>query len=152
MLIKIPNGLDEIIHTFGSISDPHFEARNIVQFDLPYPLMYEGKQRVTRASAHRLAVPHFQAAFNNIERAGLRDQFTEFEGIFAKRAIRGQPAHPSLHWFGVAIDMLASRYPLGSMGRMPVMVVECFHKAGFFYGGDFKSRKDPMHFQLATGY
>jgi hypothetical protein len=23
---------------------------------------------------------------------------------------------------------------------------------GFFWGGSFKSRKDPMHFQLATGY
>ncbi len=151
MLTKIPHGLDEIIHVFGSLSDPGFAAKNLMTFQLPYTLFYAGKP-VNRASAHRLAVDNFVAAFKNIQDAGLASQFTEFNGIYAARPIRGQESHPSTHSWGIAVDMEASKFPLGSHKRMPDGIIRAFQAAGFFYGGDFKSRKDPMHFQLATGY
>lgn len=149
MITRIPSGLDEIIHTFGSLNDPNFEARNIIVFTLPYSLKYAG-QIVTRSRSHRLAVDNFLQAFRNVQSAGLTNQFIEFNGIYARRAIRGQALHPSTHSWGIAIDMCASRYPLGSPKRMPDGIIKAFRDAGFFYGGDFKSRKDPMHFQLAT--
>lgn len=37
----------------------------------------------------------------------------------------------------------------GNKGAMPDAVVQCFKSEGWFWGGDFKSRKDPMHFQAA---
>lgn len=151
MLDKIPAGLDQIIKVFGSLDDPHFEQNNIVLFDLPYPLTYDG-QPVKRARAHRLAVDHFVAAFKAVQAAGLHEHFTEFNGIYNRRAIRGQSAHPSLHSWGAAIDMCASKIPLGSSRRLPQGVIDAFKAAGFFYGGDFVSRKDGMHFQLATHY
>jgi hypothetical protein len=151
MLTNIPSGLSGIIATFGSIKDPAFERKNIVFFDLPYPLKYDGAT-VVRARCHRLVVENFIAAFRNVQAAGLADQFTEFNGIYAKRAIRGSVGRASCHSWGIAIDMCASKYPLGSAKRMPEAIVKVFASAGFFYGGDFKNRKDPMHFQLATNY
>ena len=151
MLTTIPNGLDEIIHTFGSIDQPGFEALCIVSFDLPYPLAYDGKP-VYRARCHRLVVENFQFAFERIKSLGLEHEATNYGGIYNQRAIRGQARHPSTHSWGIAIDMEAALSPLGSSKRFPDAIVQAFKDAGFFYGGDFKSRKDPMHFQCCTGY
>lgn len=151
MLTKIPHGRAEIERVFGSLSDPRFEQKNLVYFDLPYPLRYAGVS-VARARCHRLAVDHFVKAFENVKAAGFADQFVEFNGIYARRAARGSVGQPSTHSWGIAIDMEASRYPLGGLQRMPDAIVKCFTDAAFFYGGDFGGRKDPMHFQLATGY
>jgi hypothetical protein len=151
MLTQIPNGLDEIIATYGSLDEGQFETKHIVLFNLPYALKFEG-QTVTHARCHSVVVDNFIQAFQNVEAAGLKDQFIEFNGIYAKRPIRGQASHPSLHSWGVAIDMGASTHPLGQMVPWPQGIIDAFASAGFFWGGNFKARKDCMHFQLATGY
>lgn len=151
MIAITPRGLDEIILRFGSLDDPLFEAKNIVSFDLPYPLLYDGKQ-VHRSRCHRLAVENFVDALSRVKAAGLEDEARNYGGIYAKRAIRGQTSHPSTHSWGIAIDLEPAKYPLGSVKRFPERIVEIFHGAGFVYGGDFRSRLDPMHFQLADSY
>jgi hypothetical protein len=35
---------------------------------------------------------------------------------------------------------------------MNLQVVAVFEHFGFLWGGDFRGRPDPMHFQYATGY
>lgn len=156
MLLKTPVGLDEIIETFGRLDDDsqrnsQFEAAHITLFELPYPLIYADAS-VTRARCHRLLVQNFQKVFFDLKEAGLANQFKNYGGIYARRQIRGQSAHPSTHSWGIAIDLEPDKYPLGSTKRFPDQVVRIFAAAGFFYGGDFKSRKDPMHFQFARGY
>jgi hypothetical protein len=151
MLTETPVGLDQIIHTFGNIDDPQFEARNIVLFDLPYPLLFEGTP-VRRARCHKLLVENFQKVFSDIKTAGLESEVKNYSGIFARRSIRGFGSHPSTHSWGIAIDLEADKFPLGSTLRFPDEVIRIFHASGFFYGGDFQARKDPMHFQLCKGY
>lgn len=151
MLTQIPVGLDEIIYTFGNLDEVQFETNNIVMFSLPYPLMYEGTQ-VTRARCHKLVVENFQSVFEAIMAARLDEEVKNYSGIYARRSIRGAGSHPSTHSWGIAIDLEAEKYPLGSTQRFPDEVVQIFQNAGFFYGGDFMSRKDPMHFQLCKGY
>lgn len=151
VLTRIPNGLDEIQHTFGFIDDRDFETTNIVSFDLPYPLLY-GEQAVHRSRCHRLVVDNFRQAFLEIAHAGLEDEARHYGGIYNQRAIRGASSHPSTHSWGIAIDLEPAKYPLRSDARFPVAIVDIFKRAGFFYGGDFRSRKDPMHFQICTGY
>lgn len=156
MLTHIPSGLDEIIATFGDCADPDFERTQLASFELPYPLVYTGDAGVAslvhRTRAHRLVVENFQRAFIEIKNAGLEKEATNFGGIYARRSIRGRSAHASAHSWGIAIDLEPRKFPLGSSERMPDAVVEIFRRAGFFYGGDFKSRKDPMHFQLCANY
>ncbi len=156
MLTEIPNGLDEIIHVFGSLDDPHFEENNITMFSFPYPLLYAGKP-VSKGRCHRLVVDNFVAVFkelHDLELAHMVQEadYEDYAGIYNQRPIRGQSSHPSTHSWGIAIDLEPGKYPLGSAARFPDVIINVFKKYGFFYGGDFKSRKDPMHFQLATGY
>jgi|ERR1043166_1041343 hypothetical protein len=150
MLKQTPAGLGEIIDTFGHLSTPNFEARYIVPFLLPYPLYYDGT-KVTRARCHYLIVDNFIAAFKEIKKANLENEVQNYSGIYNNRPIRGA-SHPSAHSWGIAIDLEAGKYRLGSTNRFPDKIVEIFRSVGFFYGGDFEKRKDPMHFQFCTGY
>lgn len=151
MTLKPPNGLDEIIDVFGSLDVPDFEARNIVSFTLPYPLFFEGK-KVLRSRCHYMMVEPFVAVFKALKKRNLDGQVQNYGGIYNHRSIIGQQSHPSTHSWGIAIDLEPQLYPLGSGKRFSKDVVDVFADSGFFYGGDFKSRKDPMHFQFCTGY
>ena len=148
MQIEVPYSLDALIETFGSLDDVAFEEKNIVLFDLPYPLLYDGKE-VRRTRCHRLMVEIFQEVFREIEAKNLVDEAKNYGGIYARRGIRGRESHPSTHSWGIAVDLEPKRYPLGSLERMPDELVEIFTERGFFYGGDFKSRRDPQHYQYA---
>lgn len=151
MITIQPVGLDEIIDVFGNLDDPLFEQKNIVMFNLPYQLIYN-KVPVRTSQCHRLVVDNFIEVFNRIKCAGFENQVKNYSGIFNKRPITGYPSFPSTHSWGIAIDLEASKYPRGSNDRFPEPIVKIFQNCGFFYGGDFKSRKDPMHFQLCRGY
>lgn len=147
----VPSGLDEIIATFGSIDDPNFQSDNIVLFDLPYALSFNGTPTM-HARAHKLVAPVFQAVFTDINTGGLSLFANDYSGIYAARPIRGFPSHPSTHSWGIAIDLEATNNPLGTTGHMDPRIIAVFEKYGFFWGGNFKSRKDPMHFQYAINY
>ena len=126
-----------------------------VVIDLPYPMTYtdeHGAHRITRTRCHRLAADNFLSALYAIRGKKLEGEANDFGGIYNNRTMRGRGVLPSTHSWGIAIDLEPARFPLGSKDRLPDAVVECFRKAGFFYGGDFKTRLDPQHFQLARGY
>ena len=151
MILPAPNGLHEITELFGDISAPNYERDHIAVFDLPYPLFYDGRQ-VHRSRGHVLATDNFIQALMEIEHEGLSSHVKNYGGIYANRPQRAHPRFPSTHCWGIAIDIEPSKYPLGSLDRLPDAVVAIFKRAGFTYGGDFIHRKDPMHFQLCTGY
>ena len=74
-----------------------------------------------------------------------------YSGAYNYRPIRGS-SRLSCHAFGAAIDFDAEHLPLGKnvpSSEMPQEVVDAFKAQGFFWGGDYTGRKDPMHFQIA---
>ncbi len=75
-------------------------------------------------------------------------------GCFAPRYKRTNGAELSVHTYGLAIDINASTNPLNKklITDMPPAFVKAFRDNGFVWGGLFKGTKDPMHFQLVTGY
>jgi hypothetical protein len=148
--MKPPHGLEEIIAMFGDPRKPDFEAKYIVPFALPYPMVYSGIT-ITKARAHKLIIPNFILALSAISAKGLQFQAKNYGGIYAVRNIRGDDRDISLHAFGIAIDLEPSKYPMGSTARFSDGIVKCFRDAGFFYGGDFKHRPDPMHFEYSDG-
>lgn len=76
-----------------------------------------------------------------------------FSGSFNFRLIRGSTEHLSGHAFGAAVDWNASENPLGShKTTLPSWWVRLWKDAGWTWGGDFKSRPDPMHVQMFSGY
>jgi hypothetical protein len=82
---------------------------------------------------------------------GLLGKIVSYNGCFNVRNIRGVQGVPSLHAFGLAIDLNAETNQLGTEGDMPMEIVQIFKHHGMFWGGDFIHRKDPMHFELTDG-
>jgi hypothetical protein len=72
---------------------------------------------------------------------------------FAFRNVRGSTDKLSNHSSGTAIDLNATKHPLGKAGTFPAekvpMIRALAKKYGMIWGGDFRSRPDEMHFEIA---
>ena len=72
---------------------------------------------------------------------------------YAFRNVRGSTKKLSNHASGTAVDINATRHPLGKIGTFPKekvpMIRALAKKYGMIWGGDFKSRVDEMHFEIA---
>lgn len=77
----------------------------------------------------------------------LLDQWKTYDGCFYVRDVRGKPGVLSTHAYGLSFDINAATNKLGTDGDMSPEFVNTWKELGFVWGGDFKSRKDPMHFQ-----
>ena len=106
---------------------------------------------------HRLAAGALLAALEDIwdhcghDQTVLNDTgLQNYSGTFNCRAVRGS-SRLSVHAFGAAIDFDAAHEPMNftHTSHMADFVIADFKARGAFWGGDFKSRQDPMHFQLA---
>lgn len=90
-------------------------------------------------------------AFANLERTGLHVEIKTFDGCYNPRSVRGRKS-TSLHAWAMAIDLNAEQEKLGQQetfwsGRFLAIM----KSAGLFWGGDWRSRKDSMHFALYNG-
>ena len=73
---------------------------------------------------------------------------------YAYRDVRGVPGKLSNHSSGTALDLNSLRHPLGKAGTFPAekvpMIQALAKKYGLAWGGDYKNRKDEMHFEIAV--
>jgi hypothetical protein len=73
---------------------------------------------------------------------------------YAFRMIRGSTDKLSNHSSGTAIDLNATKHALGKRGTFPAekvpMIRALAKKYGMIWGGDFRSRPDEMHFEMAV--
>lgn len=71
------------------------------------------------------------------------------------RLVRGSEIIVSNHSSGTAIDLNAKDHPLGESGTFPAekipMLQALCKKYGILWGGDFRHRKDEMHFEILGG-
>lgn len=86
-------------------------------------------------------------AFKNLIETGHVKELKTWDGCFNIRNVRGRTS-PSLHSWGVAIDVNAAWNGLGKRPTLSDGFIKCFTDAGFDWGGIWK-RPDGMHFQLA---
>jgi len=89
-----------------------------------------------------------EQAFKNIILRGLTYQLKTFDGCFnIRKKVQGNT--PSLHSWGVAVDINAAWNGYGKKPTMTKELVACFTDAGFDWGGNW-SMPDGMHFQLSN--
>lgn len=168
----VPHGLSEVLSYFGDPKftgaadasvDPKWESSNLeVVRDLPcgIPKMY----------VHRLIEQPLRAALARAEATGWSPK-VKVVGCFQPRLIRGSSTRMSTHTLAIAIDLdpddnklvecpsnPLALWPVGDARRVdpgprtiPDVVVACFKAEGWFWGGEFHDRYDPMHFQFCTG-
>jgi dimethylhistidine N-methyltransferase len=67
--------------------------------------------------------------------------------------VRGDPTKLSNHSSGTAIDLNATKHPLGKAGTFAAekvpMIQALAKKYGLTWGGDYRNRKDEMHFEVS---
>jgi hypothetical protein len=113
---------------------------------------------------HERALPAFNRAAANLAAEQAKGNYYAIKPTqtfaFAPRTISGR-YQISLHGHGIAVDINSASNPYSSSGtlitNMPGWFVNAWKDAGFCWGGDWTTSKDPMHFSwkgtLATpGY
>lgn len=103
----------------------------------------EGGQKWTVAKG---AATAFQGLLDTLAKRGYRSNSS---GGYNNRDIRGRPGVKSEHAFGRAIDINAAANPMGStlVTNLPKDIGAIAASYGLVWGGNFKNRKDPMHFE-----
>ena len=70
------------------------------------------------------------------------------------RMVRGSTDQLSNHSSGTAVDLNATKHPLGKAGTFPTekvpMIRALAKKYGMMWGGDFRHRPDEMHFEITV--
>lgn len=100
-----------------------------------------------RLYCNRDLVGPLEQAFKKLIQTGYVSELKTWDGCFNIRKKRGA-ASPSLHSWGIAIDLNAA---WNGFGKPPVLTpgfVACFTDAGFDWGGVWV-KPDGMHFQLS---
>ena len=68
--------------------------------------------------------------------------------------VRGTTDKLSCHSSGTAIDLNATKHALGKIGTFPPekvpMIRALAKKYGLTWGGDYRNRKDEMHFEVSV--
>lgn len=81
------------------------------------------------------------------------DEGTFDDWGYCYRMVRGDPTKLSNHSSGTAIDLNATKHPLGKAGTFPAekvpMIQALAKKYGLTWGGDYRNRKDEMHFEIS---
>lgn len=130
---------------------------NLVLVKPPWQMMYEGRP-IRGVQIHRKCADSLAAVFNDIaaqvgnDWSKLPPSAIKFSGSYNYRPVRGS-SRLSCHAFGAAIDLDAEENAMnsrGDKGTMAQIVIDAFKRQGWYWGGDFHSRQDPMHFQAAN--
>jgi hypothetical protein len=120
--------------------DPAWRARNIVTRTVPI---------LGAVTCHRRLIAPLREALGALRRRGLGRLVDpgDYAGCHAPRRIPGSGSL-SLHAWGLAVDVNASRNPQGSPPNQDRRVVAAFEDAGFTWGGRWPTAPDGMHFEL----
>lgn len=118
--------------------DPDWVQANIVT--APVPILGQ-------VTCHRAMIPALAAAMADLEREGLAHTVVpdDFAGCYAPGLIKA-PGNVSRHAWGLAVDINASRNPLGSPSQQDPRLVAVMERHGFGFGGRW-GVPDPMHFE-----
>ena len=96
---------------------------------------------------HKWAVTPLMAVQSDIVAAGVRYKFTDVQ-TYNNRNIAGSSVK-SNHAWALAVDINPAKNPFGTklITDIPLAVRDIFKRHGFKWGGDYKSKKDAMHFE-----
>lgn len=151
---KWPKDSPETLKQFYGDPGKGEVERQLIPVVPPFKMYYEGKP-IKAIQFHKKAAPALLAALTEIWDKCGHDQAkvdqcgaSDYGGSYNKRLIRGSSTVWSNHAYGAAIDLNADENGLGAKGNMPAFVVAAFQRQGAKWGGTYKGRKDPMHFEF----
>lgn len=132
--------------SMDKFGDPKLnEAKHMVMWDVPTEL--EIGVIPKRIYCNKLLVAPLEKAFRNLIERGFINELKTWDGCFNIRPMKGKRTLPSLHSWGLAIDVNAAWNGYNKPTSLSEGFVKCFTEVGFDWGGDWAT-KDGMHFQL----
>jgi hypothetical protein len=142
----------DLIKFYGDPGTGEIERR-LVKVVPPFKMYYSGKP-VRSLLFHEKAAPALAAALNDVWDKCGRSQakidalgISKTAGTYNKRKISGSDRW-SNHAYGGAIDINAEENGFNTgKGTIPPVLVAAFDAVGFRWGGRYKGRTDPMHFE-----
>lgn len=148
-----PDNQSALLKFYGT-PGPEVEAQ-LVKVAPPFKMYYEGKP-VAYVKFHKKAAGALAAALQEIWDHYGHDQkkidalgISKYAGAYNPRFIRGSTSKWSNHAYGAAIDLNAEDNGFGKgHGNIPQPVIDAFKRQGARWGGDYKGRTDPMHFEF----
>jgi hypothetical protein len=95
-------------------------------------------------------VPLLDASFKALIEQNLIHEIITYDGCWDVRMKRGQPDKPSVHSWGIAIDLNAGAMPFPCDDPIwSQQFLMCMERCGWTLGASFR---DPQHFQACDGY
>jgi len=134
---------DDCLAKYGPASD---SSPHLVLWKLPAEIIFGAVPK--KIFCNKDLIYPLTLALRLVKSRGLQDQIKTWDGCFNIRMVRGSTTRPSLHSWGVAIDINAFENGLGQIPKMTPELVKCFTDVGFDWGGNWR-RLDGMHFQLS---
>jgi hypothetical protein len=119
--------------------DPAWVNRNIRSARVPI---------LGSVTCHRRMIPALRRALADVARRGLARLIDpgDYAGCYAPRRIP-RSGTLSLHAWGLAVDINASRNPQGSRPHQDPRLVRIMERHGFSWGGRWPTVPDGMHFE-----
>lgn len=121
--------------------------KGMVVWDVPTDIETAIPTAPKKVYCNRDLAKPLEQAFRNLIARGLANELKTWDGCFNIRKKKGN-ASPSLHSWGLAIDLNAAWNGWNKPTTLSPQFVQAFKDAGFDWGGDWGT-KDGMHFQLA---
>lgn len=127
---------------------------NIVTVSIPQLQGIKGASRSGNVQFHRLAAPQLQRMFQALEERDQLKYLKTWGGTWVPRFIRGSTRTLSPHAWGTAFDCNVAWNHLGTQGALKGRegsvreMVQTWIEFGFFWGGHFRGRPDPMHAEI----
>lgn len=146
----------EKIKFYGNPLLPGWQEKYLTSIVPPFQMYYEHKP-IKSIRVHKKCADAFMSAFHEIWDKCGHDQkkvdatgASDFGGTFNIRKIAGS-SNLSNHSFGCAIDLSPSTNGFNTkVTTLSKVVIDAFKKQGFRWGGDYKHRTDPMHFEAVS--
>jgi hypothetical protein len=141
---------------YGDFHSPGWQALNLIHINPPFKMYYDKQLLVHGILVHKKIASALMLAFTEIWEACKRDQAqvdktgaSDFGGCFNIRNIAGSN-NWSNHSWACAIDLAPALNGFNMKGTLSMIVINAFKRQGFFWGGDYHGRKDPMHFEAVS--
>lgn len=142
---------------YGDFNDKSWADSYLTRIMPPFQMFYDGKPMTKGVLVNRKCADAMMLAFNEIwEKCG-QDQkkvdatgASDFGGCFNIRRIAGSN-NWSNHSWACAIDLSPKTNGFNAgKGSISTVVVDAFKRQGALWGGDYKGRTDPMHFEFVS--
>jgi hypothetical protein len=140
---------------YGNFLQKGWDGLNLVKVIPPFQMYYD-KHPIASIRVHKKISSAVFAALNEIAEKCEHDQkkidatgISDYGGCWNIRKIAGDN-NWSNHSWACALDFSPSTNGFNMKGNISNIVVEAFKRQGALWGGDYKGRKDPMHFEFVS--